>query len=156
MHATYEELYLGLLKLVSEVKPDMAMVIRGTPAPQLSSLDEWISFELLSLHDLPARVDTVYKVLDIQLTCYARHGTLRADKRFGAHFGLADVYGKVFHKRNIQIKNTCIQFKENRMVPLDLRSTGDYAAEITNSLPQLHTQSVVILNQGIISSTVEG
>jgi hypothetical protein len=149
---TYSELYLGLLNYVKAIDPAMPMFVRGTPTPSYEGVDEWISFEILSFMESPSRRHTVDMLVDVQLICYTRHATHRKDNKFTAQFDLMDKYGPLFHQKDVNIKNTCIQFKENRIVPLDLRSVGDYAKDIINQLPPLHTLSTVILNQGLISS----
>lgn len=146
------ELYLGLLAYVKAVDPAMTMMIRGTPTPSYDGLDEWLSFEVLSIVESPARRHTIDAVVDVQLICYSRTAGHRSDHDFAAIYRLMDKYGPIFHQKDVRIKNTCIQFKENRIVPLDLRSVGDYAKDILNQLPPLHTLSTVILNQGLVSS----
>jgi hypothetical protein len=153
MNATHSEIYLGLLKLVKAVDPDMTMVVRGMPMPTLDRKDEWMCFDILSIISQPCRRNTIETYVDIQLILYSLHAEHRSDKKFDAIYRLIDKYGDLFHQKDVTIKNTCIQFKENRIVPLDLRSTGDFAKEILNQLPALHTMSVVILNQGLISSS---
>lgn len=150
---TYQEMYLGLLSYVKAVDPNMPMFVRGTPTPEYATANEWLSFEILSFIDSPARRHTVDKLVDVQLICYTKHATHRTDNDFTALYRLMDKYGPLFDRKDVRIKNTCIQFKENRIVPLDLRSVGDYAKDILNQLPPLHTLSTVILNQGLISST---
>lgn len=155
VHATYAELHLGLLKYVQSIDPTMSMQVRGTPQQSLVDLDEWIVFDILSMIDLPGPRNTIQKIIDIQLICYSKHGVHRKDNKFNAIFELADKYAKAFHSKDLMIKSTCITFKENRMVPLDLRSTGDFAKSQVNALPPLHTMSMVILNQGTIHSYTE-
>jgi hypothetical protein len=150
---TYADLYLGLLNYVKNVDPDMPMFVRGTPTPAYEGKNEWFSFEILSFMESPARRHTIDMTVDIQLVCYTRHATHRTDNDFTALYKLMDKYAPLFHQKDVIIKNTCIQFKENRIVPLDLRSVGDYAKDILNQLPPLHTLSTVILNQGLISSS---
>ncbi len=125
------------------------------PLPTIDGKDEWICFDILSMINGPARRNTVEMYIDTQITLYSLHAEHRSDKKFDAIYRLLDKYGSLFHRKDHVIKNTCIQFKENRIVPLDLRSTGDFAKEMLNQLPPLHTQSVVILNQGLISSTIK-
>lgn len=151
---TNSELYLGLLSYVKAIDPLMPMQIRGIPAPPVAEANEWIVFDILSIIHSPARRHTVDINIDVQLICYSKHATHRTDNKFTAIYDLLDKYGAAFQRKDVVIKSTCIQFKENRIVPLDLRSTGDFAKEALNQLPPLHTQSVVILNQGLISSTV--
>lgn len=151
---THAELYLGLLNYVRAIDPNMPMQVRGTPSPAVEEKDEWIVFDILSIINSPARRHTVDVNIDVQLICYSRYATHRKDNKFTAIYDLLDKYGSYFHRKDVVIKNTCIQFKENRIVPLDLRSTGDFAKEALNQLPVLHTQSVVILNQGLISSSI--
>lgn len=149
---SFTELYLGLLNHVKAVDPNMAMQIRGTPSPELKDKNEWIVFDILSFVDSPARRFTIDMMVDVQLICYSRYATHRTDNRFTGIYDMADKYASIFHRKDIRIKNTCIQFKENRIVPLDLRSTGDFTKDSLNQLPPLHVQSIVILNQGLISS----
>lgn len=147
----HADLFLGLLAYVKAADPDMPMFIRGTPVPSYEGKNEWLSFEILSINNGAARINANEVTVDIQCTCYSRTATHRTDNSFTAIYTLADKYGALFHQRNVRLKNTCIQFKENKIIPLDLRSTGDYAAQALNQLPPLSTLSVVILNQGIIS-----
>jgi hypothetical protein len=154
-YATDEEIYTGLLSLVKSLDPSVVMQVRGVPTDSIADLDEWISFDILAFIDMPSRRNVIDRVIDIQTTCYTRHAVHRGDKKFGAHYALATKYGALFHKKDILIKNTCIQFKENRIVPLDLRSTGFFASNTSNPTPLLNTQAIVILNQGVISSNIE-
>jgi len=154
-HATNAELHLGLLDYVQKIDPAMPMVIRGAPMISLDGLDEWIVFDILSMADGIARRNVVERYIDVQLICYSRYATQRKDNKFNSVYSLSDKYAPHFNRKEIMIKSSCIQFKENRMVPLDLRSTGDFAKDILNSLPQLHTMSMVILNQGTINSYIE-
>lgn len=154
-HATRSEIYLGLLEYVQKADPSMPMVIRGTPTISLDKLNEWIVFDVLSMVDGAARRGVVELYIDVQLICYSRHAVHRTDNKFDSIYTLADKYSPLFHRKDIMIKSSCIQFKENKMVPLDLRSTGDFASNILNSLPVLNTMSMVILNQGIINSYIE-
>lgn len=153
--ATDEDIYKGLLAIVRNADPNMVMQVRGVPTDSLVDIDEWISFDILAFIDMPSRRNVIDRVVDIQTTCYTRHAVHRSDKKFGAHYALSTKYGALFHKKDVLIKNTCIQFKENRIVPLDLRSTGFFANNISNPTPLLNTQAIVILNQGVISSSTE-
>lgn len=155
VHATYSQLHLGLLAYVQAIDPLMPMQIRGTPTIAMEKLDEWITFDILSMMDGPCRRGTVEKYIDIQVILYARHGVHRKDNKFNAIYSLVDKYAPAFHSKDVMIKSSCISFKENRMVPLDLRSTGDFAKDQVNQLPPLHTTSMVILNQGVINSYIE-
>lgn len=155
MSLNHEDIYLGLLKLVKAVDPNMPMIIPGMPAPTLEGKNEWVSFNILSIINTPCRRSAEEAVVDIQLIVYSLHAQHRTDKKMTAIYALLDKYGPIFHKRDHVIKSTCIQFKENRIVPLDLRSVGDFAKEILNQLPTLHTLSTVILNQGLISSSIK-
>lgn len=156
VHATYTELHLGLLQYVQSIDPNMPMQVRGTPQQSLAELDEWIVFDILSMIDGPCRRHTIEKYIDVQIICYSKHGVHRKDNKFNAVYELCDKYAKAFHSKDLMIKSTCISFKENRIVPLDLRSTGDFAKSQVNALPPLHTMSMVILNQGTINSYTEG
>lgn len=153
--ASDEDIYKGLLDIVHKLDPNVVLQVRGIPTETLVDIDEWISFDILAFIDMPSRRNVIDRVVDIQTTCYSRHAVHRSDKKFGAHYALATKYGALFHKKDILIKNTCIQFKENRIVPLDLRSTGFFANNISNPTPLLNTQAIVILNQGVISSSTE-
>ena len=154
-HATYTELHLGLLRYVQSIDPNMSMQIRGTPVQSLVDLNEWIVFDILSMMDGPCRRHTIEKYIDVQLICYSKHGIHRTDNKFNAIYEMVDKYAGAFHSKDLVIKSTCISFKENRIVPLDLRSTGDFAKSQVNQLPPLHTMSMVILNQGTINSYTE-
>ena len=156
VQATYTELHLGLLQYVQAIDLAMPMQVRGTPQQFLSDLDEWIVFDILSMIDGPCRRHSIEKYIDIQLICYSKHGVHRKDNKFNAIFEMVDKYAGAFAGKDLMIKSTCISFKENRIVPLDLRSTGDFAKSQVNALPSLHTMSMVILNQGTINSYIEG
>lgn len=149
---TYSDLYKELLAYVKAIDPNMPMQIRGTPPISQDNIDEWIVFDILSMLDGVARRNVVERYVEVQIICYSRYATLRADNKFDAIYSLTDKYNAAFHRKDLCIKNTCIQFKESRIVPLDLRSTSDFAKDILQNLPPLHTMSMVILNQGIISS----
>ena len=155
MSLNHEDIYLGLLQIVKAVDPNMPMVVPGIPVPSLEGKDEWISFNILSIINTPSRRTADEVLVDVQLIVYSLHAQHRSDRKFSAIYNLVDKYSSLFHKRDHVIKNTCIQFKENRIVPLDLRSIGDFAKEILNQLPTLHTLSTVILNQGLISSSIK-
>jgi hypothetical protein len=134
----------------------MIMQVRGAPAQAVANLDEWIVFDILSIIDTPSQRHAIERAIDIQIICYSKHGIHRSDNKLDAVYRLADKYAAAFQSKDIMIKSTCISFKENRMVPLDLRSTGDFAKSQVNALPPLHTMSMVILNQGTINSYIEG
>ena len=156
VHASYSEIHLGLLQYVQAIDPNMSMQVRGVPPQSLETLEEWIVFDILSIMESPSRRHTVDIAVDIQLICYSKYGVHRKDRQFDAPYRLLDKYAAAFHSKDIMIKSTCISFKENRIVPLDLRSTGDFAKNQVNALPPLQLMSMVILNQGIINSYIEG
>jgi hypothetical protein len=149
------DLYTGLIQYVQAEAGTTPVFIRGTPNPPVADVDEWLSFDILSIIDGPCRRNTIERYIDIQIICFSKYATLRSDNKFVAIYDLADKYSRLFHKKDVMIKNTCIQFKENKIVPLDLRSVGDFAKDILQQLPPLHTLSVVLLNQGVINSTQE-
>lgn len=150
-----KDLYTGLLQYIQKEAGDTPVFMRGVPNPSVADVDEWLSFDILSIIDGASRRNTIERYIDIQLICYSKYATHRSDNSFIAIYNLADKYGKLFHKKDVLIKNTCIQFKENKIVPLDLRSVGDFAKDILQQLPPLHTLSVVLLNQGMIHSSQE-
>jgi len=155
VHATSTEIRLGLLKKIKEIDPSMPICIRGMQAPKLEGLPEWIAFEVLYQGSAPSRRGVISKEIDVQITVYTRHAEYRSDKKFTAISDLEDKYGAIFHQKDICIKSSCISFQENRIVPLDLRSIGDFAKDIIQQEPPLHTLASVILNTGFINSYKE-
>jgi len=150
---TYSDLYLGLLKYVKAVDEAMPIFIRGTPIPSYEGHNEWIAFEVVGFLEHPTRVFSIDMDVDIQLICYTRHATHRTDNKFTAMYSLLDKYAPLFHSKDVLIKDTCIQFKENRIVPLDLRTQTMYSKDYADSQSSTHILATVILNQGLISST---
>ena len=145
------EIYLALGKHIRSVV-DVPLVVRSVPQESKEQWDDWVAYELLSIVDSPARTHTVDRVVTIQIIIYSRHTEKRRDNKLTANLELADTIYTAVNRRNVPLKDSCIQLKDAKMVTMDLRSIGDFAKGIYQQSPSLDLQSTVLLIDGIIST----
>lgn len=149
---TFTDVYLGLAKRVQDTFPGLPLALKGMPQPDLSHADDFIDFQVLSFLESPARTHTVDLDLTIQIMCYAKHAERRADNKIARVFELADMAVAAFQRKDVVIKDTCILFKEARIIPLDLRSIGDFSKVIYQQSPPLDFMCAVVLIDGCVGS----
>jgi hypothetical protein len=150
MKAKDSEIYLSLAKMVADILPTAPVFLKGMANPSVAGKDEWASFELLYSIPMNIRKNAQGRKIAVQISTYSAHAEHRADKKINRIYELGDIYKDVFHQQDIQIKSSCIQFKESIIKYIDLRSLSDFSKQIYQNSPPLHLMSSVIITEGII------
>lgn len=149
---TYSDIYLSIAAAVQSVAPTRLMLAKGYPQPPLTGVEEWVSYALVSIQEMPSEGHAVLQDISIQVTSFSVHAHLRSDRKIGRVFEMADQYAKAFRRKSVRANNSCIMFKEPRIIPLDLASAGDFSKIAYQQSPSLDTMSTVMLIDALVGS----
>lgn len=148
---TYSELYLGMAKIIRDVDPNIPLILKGMPHPELADYPDFLAFDLLNETEKPTRNQDGDKMFNIQLACNSAHAEYRADRKITAPYDIATIYKPYIHRANHMIKNTCFRTLDAKITYLDLRSAGDYSKQIYQNSPSLKIHTCIIHAIALIS-----
>ena len=143
------QLNAAIHQLIETHVPAMKYRIAGVPY-KLGEEEEWIEAKNLSMYTIPNRKDSRFERIYVEILCYSFEGQLRKDKNWNRVWEIADTYATLLSQLRFSVESSCIQLKEPRSIFLDLRSLGDFAKNIEQQSPLLHTQCVAIGCEGLI------
>jgi hypothetical protein len=153
MAADFADLISQINKAVYNCIPGMKINLKGMRYPK--DAEEFVSFNGLALYDIRSRADTeAYRVF-VEVIAYSKQAPYRADKKFMRVWEIAQAYRNLLSQKRIVVESTCVQFKEARLMSLDLNSLGDFAQAIDQQSPALGLDAVVIEVEGIITQVKE-
>jgi len=148
---TYEEIYLGLAKIIRAVDPNMVMLLKGMPQPSLKDAYDFIAFDLLGAFEKSTRNQDGDRMYVVQLSCNSVHAEFRPDKKITAPYALADKYMPVMHRANHLINSSCFRMHDAKIAYLDLRASGDYSKQVYQNSPSLKVHTCVLSSTGRIN-----
>ena len=149
----FDDLFLQLHKMVYECIPEMKMVIKGMRFP--TDVEEFVVYNDLGLYGMASRKDVRAERIFVEVIAYSKHADQRKDQKIKRAWSIAKQYYDLFNKARVRIENTCVQFKEPRLMALDLKSLGDFAQSIDQQSPALNLDAVVMEVEGIIIQSKE-
>ena len=125
--------------------------IPGWPHPDISNADDWLEFFILSGDRYASRVIDDKRAISLEIIVYSIHASSRKhDRKTNNELTISDAILPIFDQKRFLVKDSAIQLKEAKMVPLDLRSMGDFAEKVKQRAPDLNVNTAVILIDGEI------
>lgn len=116
--------------------------------------DAFIKYSTLLVAPRLSRPGQIRTLLHVELMCYHRHaGDATNGKVFG-HLEMAQRYIHLYHQRRVNINNTCLQFTEARMIPLDLKAVGQFSQAGSQPSSSLNLNVAVIESYANINQRI--
>ena len=151
----YEELNTYLFNEAREIAIglNVPIVVPGADNPKA---DAFVKYSTLLAAPKVARPEQTRLLLHVELMCYHVHANAVSKGVVGRIFGhlwLAQKFVHLYHQRRLLINNTCLQFTEARMIPMDLKSVGQFSQAGNQASSPLNLNVAVIesfatINQG--------
>jgi hypothetical protein len=127
------------------------MFIPGWPHPDLSKYDDWLEYFILSGDRHPSRLQDDKRDFSLQIIVYSIHGGSRKnDRKLNNELAISDAILPTFDQQRFLVSGSDVQLKEAKVIPLDLRSMGDFAEKVKQRAPDLNVNTAVILVDGCI------
>lgn len=127
--------------------PEDRIYLPGMAHPSLDASTEWIQFNVLNSEGLPSRVIDYKSSFFLEIIIYVLHVGFRERKNLYRYRELVQIYKDLFNQKRFDADGTCLQFREGRIMYLDLNSLGDFASNIRQRSPSANVNSVDLLWQ---------
>ena len=134
------------------VELQVPMTIPGAEYPK--GADSFVKFSMLAIAPSPARPEQSRSFLSVEILCYHKHGALAEDGKIYGHLELAQHFINLFHQTRIMVNTSCLQFREAKLIALDLKALGQFNQVSTQPSSSLNLnvaaiESIATINERI-------